>query len=162
MYEIERRFLIEEYPIAQVGSLPAIQIRQTYLEDTGEWTIRARHSSHEQSDSTIKAETTLTMKRLVGHGIRIEIEEIVPQRLYNEIVTNAGAELRKNRVQIPNGDHTIDFDVYLNDELRGLMVAEIELSSITESVIIPSWFGREITGDDEYSNHQLFKRLARD
>lgn len=161
MYEIERRFLIKDYPIDQTKDIVALKIQQTYLDDTGEWSIRARHTTQERTDGELLNKTTLTMKRKIGHGTRIELEEIVDHRLYNDILSLTGAHLQKTRIPIPYGTHTIELDIFHNPELQGLMIAEIELESINDQIIIPEWFGREITGEDEYSNHQLFRRLAR-
>lgn len=161
MYEIERQFLIEDYPVAQVSNLPALSIRQTYLDNTGDWSIRGRSTTPQNPTAGSATETTLTLKRTVGHGMRVELEDNIQHHVYDEMVILAGAELLKTRIKIPYGDYTIDFDVFHNPELNGLMKAEIELTSISDTILIPSWFGREVTGDEEYSNHQLFKRLAR-
>ena len=62
--------------------------------------------------------------------------------------------LTKNRYHYPVGSHVFEIDVF-SDDLYGLIIAEIELSSINEAVDIPSWFGPEITGNRDYSNNTL-------
>ena len=44
-----------------------------------------------------------------------------------------------------------------NGDNKGLVVAEIELESAKEKVIIPSFIGKEVTDDRRYSNSNLVK-----
>ena len=39
--------------------------------------------------------------------------------------------------------------------LEGLVVAEIELSSPDESIILPAWIGEEVSDDPRYYNSSL-------
>jgi CYTH domain-containing protein len=50
--------------------------------------------------------------------------------------------------------HTWEIDVYEGAHL-GLVVAEIELKNASDEFPLPVWVGREITGEQSYSNQIL-------
>jgi adenylate cyclase len=60
-----------------------------------------------------------------------------------------GSELTKTRFRVPYAGRIWEVDVYSGDN-AGLVVAEIELENDTASVKLPSWLGREVTGDHRY------------
>ena len=49
-----------------------------------------------------------------------------------------------------------------HDDNEGLVVAEIELTSETESIILPAWVTKEVTGDPKYYNSNLIKTPFKD
>ena len=67
-----------------------------------------------------------------------------------------GGELRKTRFLAPHAGRRWEVDVYCGDN-AGLVIAEIELASEDETVDLPPWIGREVTGDAQY----YAARLAR-
>ena len=54
---------------------------------------------------------------------------------------------------------TIEVDVY-EEELEGLIIAEVEFSSVEESEAFnpPDWFGREVTSIAQYKNRNLLPK----
>jgi adenylate cyclase len=60
----------------------------------------------------------------------------------------------KTRYLIPSGKHTFEVDVF-HDKNKGLIIAEIELSSEDEPFEKPDWLGEEVTGKPEYYNSNL-------
>jgi len=54
------------------------------------------------------------------------------------------------------GKHIIEVDVFEGAN-KGLILAEIELQSETESFEKPNWLGKEVTGDVKYYNAYLSK-----
>lgn len=54
-----------------------------------------------------------------------------------------------------------EHDVYLNDELNGLQIIEIEFRNEEESknFIIPDWLGKEVTNDKNYKNQSLWNKI---
>ena len=66
----------------------------------------------------------------------------------------AGCSVVKTRYYIPHGDHTWEVDVF-DEQNKGLVLAEIELQSETEAFNLPSWVGREVSGDARYLNSNL-------
>ena len=65
-----------------------------------------------------------------------------------------GHLVEKTRYIVPVGMHRWEVDLFhgLNE---GLVVAEIELSDPAEAFILPTWAGREVTGEARYYNAQL-------
>ena len=55
-----------------------------------------------------------------------------------------------------SGRHVFEVDEFYGDN-RGLVVAEVELTSETEPFEKPAFIGREVTGDVRYYNSQLMK-----
>ena len=70
-----------------------------------------------------------------------------------------GKRIEKVRYRIPLAGQTVELDVY-HGNLSGLMTAEIEFKSDRELRRFrpPQWLGREVTGQDEFSNSRLATR----
>ena len=60
----------------------------------------------------------------------------------------------KTRYEVNIGPHTWEVDEFYGDN-AGLLLAEIELNSETESFLTPSWIGKEVTGDKKYYNSYI-------
>jgi CYTH domain-containing protein len=60
----------------------------------------------------------------------------------------------KVRHYVPAGKHTWEVDVF-HGENEGLVVAEIELSSESETFELPGWIGEEVTSDRRFYNSML-------
>ncbi len=64
--------------------------------------------------------------------------------------------IEKTRYEISNDRHIFEVDDFMGEN-EGLIVAEIELSSESESFSKPEWLGKEVTGNVKYYNSQLSK-----
>ena len=82
-----------------------------------------------------------------------------------EIAANEAEELLKicepgvidkTRYLVKVGNHTFEVDEFYGEN-EGLTVAEIELSSESETFEKPEWLGDEVTGDTKYFNSMLMK-----
>ncbi|MBW7457112.1 CYTH domain-containing protein [Paenibacillus sepulcri] len=158
--EIERKFLLHEYPQALIksGELAVRsrrRIEQTYLaiEDTQELRVR-RITDLVTGD----VEYTQTFKR--GHGIsREEIEYSISEGLYEQL-TQAflAVPLTKERTTADLGSNVIEIDEY--DQLE-LLVVEVEFDSIEEALQFeaPDWFGEDISQSKRYSNKTVWREL---
>ena len=62
----------------------------------------------------------------------------------------------KTRYLVRSGRHVFEVDEFYGEN-EGLVVAEVELASETESFEKPGFIGREVTGDVRYYNSQLMK-----
>ena len=62
----------------------------------------------------------------------------------------------KTRYFVRCGAHTFEVDEFYADN-EGLILAEVELASEDENFEMPSWLGREVTGDPRYYNSMLMK-----
>lgn len=64
------------------------------------------------------------------------------------------AIIDKVRWLVKSGKHTFEVDEFLGEN-EGLVMAEVELSAEDEEVEIPSFIGKEVTGDSRYFNTYL-------
>ena len=144
--EIELQWTLDALP--NISGLQRVQINQGYLViDKNGDEVRLR----QKGDSLVQ-----TVKK--GSGLtRTEIETTLTQQQFDILwPATAGKRIEKTRFQIPHGDVMIEMDVY-GGSLRGLIVAEVEFSSIeaAESFIPPEWFREEITHDKSFKNQSL-------
>jgi adenylate cyclase len=160
--EIERKFLVsgklediiadaEDYEFSYV-------IEQAYLGGTGDWAVRVRR---QLDDGGKPLYHFMTLKKKITDVTSVELEEMVSPAFYHEALQHAGPVLRKHRHYfMVQGEYEFSIDVFLNPELDGLMLAEIELENENDFVAIPQWALREVTHDPQYRNFNLAKRLA--
>ena len=139
--EIERKFLVANdgwRAVADGGRT----LRQAYLAETDRAAIRVRIVDDATAVITIKS-----AKPALSRG---EFEYPVPladAKALTEL--RQGSVLEKTRFHVPHVGITWEVDVYAGDN-AGLVIAEIELQSETAAVELPSWVGREVTGEARY------------
>lgn len=147
MIEIERKFLVvnQDYRTQAVSSAEMVQ---GFLSTDPNRTVRIRRTGN-CAWITIKGKTDF------GGTTRNEWEYEIPIADAEAMLELCGpGVLRKIRYRVPVGRHFFEVDEFL-DENAGLVVAEIELSTVTETFEKPSWLGREVTGEPCYYNSQL-------
>jgi adenylate cyclase len=146
--EVERKFLVAE-PLDLDGT-DSDEIEQGYLAIGSAGEVRLRR----KGDRLL-----LTAKR--GEGLsRDEAEVEIDREAFDRLwPLTEGRRLHKRRHVLPQGEVTIELDVYEGD-LGGLVVAEIEFDSEEEAVAFqpPDWIGEEVTGDKRYLNETLATR----
>lgn len=144
--EIERAFVAEGVPDpALLG--PGVPLRQGYVASEGEVEVRLR----------IRAEdAVLTIK--AGRGmVRTEVELPLSTEDAEALWPHTqGRRIAKHRHRVRVGEHVAEVDVY-HDGLAGLCRIEVEFNSSQRADAFepPAWFGREVTGDDRWSNASL-------
>lgn len=145
--EIERKFLVKDRAFIEQSSR-SVSIKQAYLAKTSSCTVRVRISD-EEARITIKG-----MSNDFGLS-RPEWEYSIPiddaQKMF---ALSPFPIIEKRRYYIPTTNHTWEVDVF-EGSLKGLVVAEVELSSTTDHPSKPDWVGREVTGDRRYYNSVL-------
>lgn len=158
--EIERKFLLPEYPdqLIREGQLEILtrhNIDQTYLAIDGGQELRVRKITDLDT-----GEVTFTHTFKDGKGIsREEIEYSISEGLYNQMIDAVKAvPLIKERLTGVWNGVTIEIDVY--NQLK-LSVLEVEFSSLedAESFIAPDWFGEDVSTDRQYSNKTVWREL---
>ena len=158
--EIERKFLLAEFPdsLVREGEIVSVKeqrIEQTYLaiDDTQE--LRVRKIKDLASG---ELEFTHTFKN--GNGlVREEIEYAISESLYEQLMKASGAiPLTKVRTTAEWGGMTVEIDTYDQLELR---VLEIEFYSEEAATRFqaPDWFGPDISSTKQYSNKTVWKKL---
>lgn len=146
--EIERKYLILNN--TWKGQVHAQRhIRQGYLANTDLCSVRVRCSG-DKADINIKGMTTAR--------VRSEYEYPIPVAEAEELLTRMcqGALIIKTRYLVQHGQHEWEIDVF-EGENAGLVVAEVELDAVDETVDLPSWVGAEVTDDPRYLNMHLVR-----
>ncbi|AZS13924.1 CYTH domain-containing protein [Paenibacillus lutimineralis] len=158
--EIERKFLLPEYPAnrikeGEIRNKKEQIIEQTYLALHGDQELRVRKI---QDQASGKVEYTHTFKK--GHGIaREEVEYSISEGLYEQIMNiHQAVPLIKKRTTAIWGDRVIEIDDYKQIQL---LVLEVEFASLeeAESFAAPGWFGKDISSDKQYSNKKVWQEL---
>lgn len=143
--EIERKFLVATdgwRQQARIGS----RFRQAIVLSQDDRSARVRVIDDAEAKLTIKIGTGMT---------RHEFEYPIPIDEARELLALAsGTTIEKVRYQVAQAPHVWEIDVY-EGVLAGLVVAEIELADEAEQPALPSWLGREVTGDHRFSNQAL-------
>ena len=149
--EIERKFLVagEAWRNLATGAL----YRQGYLCDAPERTVRVRLA---------EGKGWLTIKGLTVDATRAEYEYEIPVAEAEALLDNLALKplLEKIRYKIPHAGLTWEVDEFLGDN-AGLIVAEVELTSATQTFSKPAWVGEEVTTDPRYFNSNLVRRPFR-
>jgi len=144
--EIERKFLVDgEFKSAAFKSK---HIVQGYLCDQENRQVRIR---------IIDDKGFITIKGgLESDGVsRFEWEkEILNEEAVQLIKLCQGRVIEKIRYYINYQAKIFEVDEFLGKNL-GLILCEVELESIDESIALPVWIGKEVTGDKRYYNINL-------
>lgn len=109
--------------------------------------VRARIAG-EQGYLTIKGPTC---------GLsRAEFEYAIPTADAREILDTLCIQplIEKNRYRLPIGDLVWEIDEF-KGENAGLVIAEVELASESQTVALPEWVGAEVSGQAKYYNASL-------
>ena len=147
MIEIERKFLVENTDFIDLA-VAKNRIVQGYLNSDPERTVRIRIKEN-QGFLTIKG---------IGNDsgtTRLEWETAIPLAEAEKLLALCEkGTIDKFRYDVPVGKHLYEVDVFAGNN-QGLIIAEIELQSETESFEKPSWLAEEVTGDERYYNAYL-------
>ena len=145
--EIERKFLIASDDWRRDGQGERFQ--QGYLSVEPDRTVRVRLAG-ERAQLTIKGRT-------IG-ATRPEFEYDIPVEDARQLLSLCIPPLiDKTRYRLPSGAHTWEVDEF-HGVNAGLVVAEVELASEDELVVLPEWVGAEVTGQPDYYNANLIQR----
>tara|TARA_R110000868_G_scaffold110225_1_gene298873 strand:- start:1310 stop:1783 length:474 start_codon:yes stop_codon:yes gene_type:complete len=149
MIEIERKFLVTS-DLYKKEAISKIRIVQGFLNTNPERTVRVR---------VIGEEAFLTVKGIGNStGIsRFEWEKEISVNDANQLLLLAEPGIiSKVRYNVKVGNHLFEVDEFLESN-KGLVIAEVELSSENENFEKPDWLGKEVSGITKYYNSQLSK-----
>ncbi|GIO85846.1 CYTH domain-containing protein [Paenibacillus faecis] len=158
--EIERKFLLPEYPktLLEEGVIEVLKeqvIDQTYLALDGDQELRVRKI---KDLATGDVTYTHTFKR--GFGLaREEIEYDISAGLYEQMIHICRAvPLVKKRLTARWNGIQIEIDSYHQIQMA---VLEVEFGSEEEATgfVPPDWFGPDISTDKQYSNKRIWREL---
>lgn len=144
-FEIERKYLVINTDFRQMAQ-SSCEMVQGYLSRTPERTVRIRRAGNK---------AFLTIKGL-NHGlVRTEFEYSIPIEDFDAVLSMCiPPVIEKVRHFVPFDGKIWEVDEYQGN-LAPLIVAEIELDSAEERFSIPSFIGKEVTGDPRYYNSVL-------
>jgi CYTH domain-containing protein len=144
--EIERKFLVTG-DAWRTRTTSATRFRQAYIVTMADRSVRIRL----MDDSRAK----LTLKIGKNALARDEFEyDIAVEDALDMIANAVGIVIEKTRYTVEHQGFVWEVDVY-QGVYDGLVVAEVELRSESDSPDLPAWIGREVTGDRRYSNQTL-------
>lgn len=146
-FEIEHKYLVknDEYLAMQTSEH---HLRQGYLSRNPERTVRVR---------TKDDRAYITVKGITKGDIRHEFEYEIPLKDAEEMFSLCVPPvIEKIRHIVPYKGHIWEVDEFVGD-LKGVVLAEIELSKSGEQYEIPPFIGQNITGDIRYYNSNLHK-----
>jgi CYTH domain-containing protein len=144
--EIERKFLVRSDGWRSETQSKSL-LKQCYIASMDDRSVRVRILDGEKARLTIK----------IGRGAltRDEFEYDIPVADAEELMQQAiGLVIEKTRYRVPYDGFIWEVDVFAGAH-RGLVIAEVEMASETDDPSLPSWLGREVTGDFRYSNQSL-------
>ena len=146
--EIERRFLVKNEdwrPKVVTGE----DLIQGYLNDNSDqWTIRVRIINNNKS--------YITLKSFINGLTNYEYEYQIPNKDAIELLNLSKYKITKTRYQLRINERHWVVDAF-SGQNSSLTIAEIELTSESDQVEIPTWCGSEITGINSLSNCSLAK-----
>jgi len=143
--EIERKFLVKDLSVLE-GRAGRV-MRQAYICTGPPVSVRVRIDG---------ASAILNIKQDRSALERAEFEYAIPleegEEMLKELVT--GGLIEKTRYEIEGDGVVWEVDVFEGAN-QGLVVAEVELERVDQSLALPDWVGDEVTGDVRYLNSQL-------
>ena len=145
--EIERKFVVD------TAHLPELTDGEPYVQgyiDPRRATMRVR--------ITPKG-CFLTFKSREGGKVRSEYEFSVDKETGKALLEDLGKKpfIEKERHCLEVAGKTWEVDTF-HGENEGLVIAEVELNSADEDVVIPKWASHEVTNDARYYNANLSER----
>ncbi len=148
--EIERKYLVNSN-IYKLEARRSYKIIQGYLSSDSQRTVRVRIKGN-LAFLTIKGSSD-------QQGLsRYEWEKEIPVCEAEELMKLClPGIIEKTRFEIIYASHIFEVDEFYGEN-DGLIVAEVELASISDIVELPLWIDREVTGDSRYYNASLIDR----
>jgi CYTH domain-containing protein len=142
--EIERKFLLssDSWRKDAVG----VPYTQGYISKDQNHTVRVRIAG---------TKGFITIKGAVKGISRPEFEYAIPVDDARELMKLCrGPLIEKTRFRINHDGLVWEIDEFCGEN-KGLVIAEVELSDAAQQVNLPSWIGREVSGDPRYYNSSL-------
>lgn len=146
--EIERKFLVTKDEYRKLGK--AVFCRQGYLLNKPDCTVRVR-VIHDKGFLTVKG----AAQGFSRPEFEFEISLSDAEKILNELCSKTLIEKKRYHIEL-NGFmwHVDEFE----GKNKGLVIAEVELQSESQQVVLPDWIGAEVTKDIKYLNANLAKR----
>lgn len=147
MIEIERKFLVKNTDFI-AESTKHYAIAQGFLNSNPDRVVRIRKTPS-GGYIAVKGKSS-------EDGVsRFEWQKAISSIETDELLKLCEPGLiEKDRYEVSSGKHLWEVDVFKGCN-KGLIIAEIELSSADERFEKPTWIGEEVTGNPRYYNSNL-------
>ena len=145
--EIEKKFLVKND--GWRGRASGVKYRQGYIARTNDRTVRVR----------VAGKKGILNIKYRGTGIsRNEFEYDIPLEEANALLNglDPGEIIEKTRYTFEDSGNVWEVDEFEGAN-KGLIVAEIELSSEDQDFVHPDWLGDEVSKISRYLNVELSK-----
>lgn len=138
--EIERKFLLASDGWRKFVEL-SVYIRDGLIAVSDERKTRVR---------IIGDRATLTVKTKRVAGSRFEFEYDIPLQDAERMLESCESNITtKHRHYVTHGGLLWEIDEY-EGQLKGVVLAEVELTAIDQPLNIPPWIGHEVTAEAPY------------
>ena len=147
MIEIERKFLVKSDKYRS-DAFKVQLLSQAYLNNNPDKSVRIR---------IVDNEGFITIKGPSNDGgfSRFEWEKKIPFDEAVELMKLCGNQLiLKKRYFVKHNKIILEVDEFLNNN-KGLVVAEVELKTTSQKIVLPDWIAEEVTGVNKYYNLSL-------
>lgn len=154
MLEIERKFLMDGFPIG-LDLISEVDIEQGYVSIDPEVRIRKavdKHTGCEEFRITIKGD---------GDLVRNELETNISSDFYYDVIDFLDVNMiRKDYKKYKLGCWKFEVACVDPGTDRSFFYGEIEFPTEQDAkdFVVPSYFGREITFNDDYKMKNYWKR----
>jgi adenylate cyclase len=145
--EIERKFLLAS------DRWRSLVQRQVLIEDG----LVAANEDRKTRVRIIGDKATLAVKTKRVAGAREEFEYDIPMTDARRLMTYCGSNVTvKKRHYVQHAGLTWEIDEY-DGLLKGVILAEVELSAVDQQVDLPEWIGPEVTAQPPYSKINMLR-----
>jgi adenylate cyclase len=144
--EIERKFLVKN-DAWRASVERTIHIEQFYLAVARDRSVRIRIAD----GSTAKLTLKFGSDRLIREEFEYAVDRVEAEEMRAHAVGNL---VEKTRHHVRHDGFLYEVDVF-EGRLSGLIIAELETPENVPAMRLPAWIGREVTGDQRYSNATL-------
>ena len=150
MLEIERKFLVKNKNFKK-EAYQSFHIKQGYLNSHPERTTRIRIKEN-KSFMTVKGKSSES-------GLsRFEWEKEIDLKDAEALLQLCEpGKIEKTRFLVKSGNHIFEVDEFYGEN-EGLIVAEVEMNSESDQVLLPDWLANEVTGEQKYYNSALTQK----
>jgi CYTH domain-containing protein len=152
--EIERKFLVVDDSYKQLAISHYTIIHGYICRESGR-TVRVRLTSNSNGQNT--AYLTIKGKPVDGMLGRFEWEKEIRWEDAKQLLTLCqGNIIDKTRWLVPAAEEGLFWEVdEFHGDKKGLTLAEIELATENQSVVLPNFIGKEVTYDSQYYNSNM-------
>lgn len=162
--EIELKYLVDIDKLRasiDLEAYPKKHLRQGYIAiGTDGSETRVRCFDNERFELTTKSPGMIARDEQT-----VKLSKEMFEALWHQ---TAGRLVTKTRYYIPLDKNTVELDVY-EGHLEGLVTAEVEFDGRPTEAMVrattfepPEWFGKNISEDSRYKNHNLAQHMPRD